>query len=224
MSSGSRFPIPKRRSRRCSRRSDRAPELAAEQAVVGFCGGPFTVAGYLVEGKPSREFADEALMYGEPQVWHALMEKLAGRSARTSPRRPAPAPTSCSCSTRGSARSRRPTTWSSSRPGRRGSSRRRVDVPTIHFGTGTDAALDVAAAGGDVIGLDWRDPARRRLGAVGATAACRATSTRPSCSGRGSASRRRRTTSSPRRRPPGPHLQPRPRRAARDRTQPCSDG
>src|SRR5262249_34321352 len=32
-------------------------ELAQEQAVIGFCGGPFTVAGYLVEGKPSREFA-----------------------------------------------------------------------------------------------------------------------------------------------------------------------
>src|SRR4051812_28168078 len=31
-------------------------ELAPEKAVVGFCGGPFTVAGYLVEGKPSRDF------------------------------------------------------------------------------------------------------------------------------------------------------------------------
>ena len=38
----------------------------------------------------------------------------------------------------------------------------------------------MAAAGGDVIGLDWRDPARRRLGAVGPTAPCRGTSTRPS--------------------------------------------
>src|SRR5215470_6674128 len=49
-------------------------ELAPEQAVVGFCGGPFTVAGYLVEGKPSREFAIvKKLMYGEPDVWNALM-------------------------------------------------------------------------------------------------------------------------------------------------------
>ncbi|MFL5927352.1 MAG: uroporphyrinogen decarboxylase family protein, partial [Gaiellaceae bacterium] len=39
-------------------------ELAPEQAVIGFCGGPFTVAGYLVEGKPSREFGTvKALMY-----------------------------------------------------------------------------------------------------------------------------------------------------------------
>ena len=33
-------------------------ELRPDQAVVGFCGGPFTVAGYLVEGKPSREFTE----------------------------------------------------------------------------------------------------------------------------------------------------------------------
>ena len=34
----------------------RAARAAPDQAVVGFCGGPFTVAGYLVEGRPSREF------------------------------------------------------------------------------------------------------------------------------------------------------------------------
>jgi uroporphyrinogen decarboxylase len=44
-------------------------ELSPEQAVVGFCGGPFTVAGYLVEGRPSRDFAKtKALMYREPDV------------------------------------------------------------------------------------------------------------------------------------------------------------
>ena len=44
--------------------------LRPDQAVVGFCGGPFTVAGYLVEGKPSREFPTlKALMYREPATW-----------------------------------------------------------------------------------------------------------------------------------------------------------
>jgi uroporphyrinogen decarboxylase len=53
-------------------------ELAADQALVGFCGGPFTVAGYLVEGKPTRDFVRvKELMYREPGVWHALMERLA---------------------------------------------------------------------------------------------------------------------------------------------------
>src|SRR5437762_2783598 len=57
-------------------------ELAAEKALVGFCGGPFTVAGYLVEGKPSRDFArTKALMYREPAVWHALMERLTAQFA-----------------------------------------------------------------------------------------------------------------------------------------------
>src|SRR5215216_3993327 len=52
--------------------------LAPEQALVGFCGGPFTVAGYLIEGRPTREFARvKALMYSEPALWAALMEKLA---------------------------------------------------------------------------------------------------------------------------------------------------
>src|SRR4051812_37710588 len=52
-------------------------ELRDDQAVIGFCGGPFTVAGYLIEGKPSREFATvKAMMYREPAIWHALMEKL----------------------------------------------------------------------------------------------------------------------------------------------------
>src|SRR5437870_2604078 len=56
--------------------------LAPEQAVIGFAGGPFTVAGYLIEGKPTREFAlTKACMYGEPDIWHGLMDKLAATFA-----------------------------------------------------------------------------------------------------------------------------------------------
>ena len=41
--------------------------LAPDRALVGFCGGPFTVAGYLIEGKPTREFAKtKACMFGSP--------------------------------------------------------------------------------------------------------------------------------------------------------------
>src|SRR4029453_9539815 len=47
--------------------------VAPRRALVGFCGGPFTVAGYVVEGKPTREFAlTKRSMYGSPEVWHAL--------------------------------------------------------------------------------------------------------------------------------------------------------
>src|ERR671937_934944 len=58
-------------------------ELSPERAGIGFCGGPFTVAGYLIEGKPSRDFVKvKTMMYREPAVWHALMEKLADQFAR----------------------------------------------------------------------------------------------------------------------------------------------
>ena len=53
-------------------------ELPAEKALVGFAGGPFTVAAYLVEGRPSREFSQaKAFMLREPAVWDALLARLA---------------------------------------------------------------------------------------------------------------------------------------------------
>ena len=134
-------------------------ELAPAQAVVGFCGGPFTVAGYLVEGKPSREFATvKALMYREPGVWHALMDKLSdcfsgyvAAQARAGADLVqlfdswvgvlAPADYEELVAP-----------WSARILAGAG-------APTIHFGTGTATLLPaMARAGGDVIGLDWRLP------------------------------------------------------------------
>src|SRR3954465_14071687 len=58
-------------------------ELAPERAVIGFCGGPFTGAGHLIEGKRSRGLSKvKSLMYREPDVWHALCDKLADQFAR----------------------------------------------------------------------------------------------------------------------------------------------
>jgi uroporphyrinogen decarboxylase len=134
-------------------------ELREDQGVVGFAGGPFTVAGYLVEGRPTREFVKtKGLMYGEPAVWHALMEKLTETFVRYL-RAKADA---------GSDVIQLFDSWVGAlsvddylefvAP----YSRRilaAVDVPTIHFGTGTAHLLrTMAAAGGDVIGLDWRIP------------------------------------------------------------------
>ena len=62
--------------------------------MIGFCGGPFTVAGYLIEGKPSREFLNvKRMMYARPETWHALMEKLTDASRATSGPRCERAPT-----------------------------------------------------------------------------------------------------------------------------------
>ena len=50
--------------------------------LIGFAGAPFTVASYLVEGGPSKEHAKtKAMMFGAPEVWDALMRKIAGISA-----------------------------------------------------------------------------------------------------------------------------------------------
>src|SRR5687767_9509908 len=45
--------------------------------LIGFCGAPFTVASYIIEGGSSREFLKtKTMMYSAPEVWRALMEKL----------------------------------------------------------------------------------------------------------------------------------------------------
>ena len=50
--------------------------------LIGFAGAPFTVASYLVEGGPSKEHAKtKAMMFGAPDVWDALMRKIAAISA-----------------------------------------------------------------------------------------------------------------------------------------------
>jgi uroporphyrinogen decarboxylase len=106
-------------------------ELDDSKALVGFCGAPFTVAGYLVEGKPSRDFPrTKSLMYRDPETWHALLDTLAEQFARYVRRRSTRARTRFRCSTRGSACSRLPTTTSSSRPTRRGSSTRWTRPPS----------------------------------------------------------------------------------------------
>ncbi|MCI0345772.1 MAG: uroporphyrinogen decarboxylase, partial [Chloroflexi bacterium] len=52
-------------------------ELDGAAGVIGFSGAPFTLACYLIEGRPSREFATaKAFMYREPAAWHDLMERL----------------------------------------------------------------------------------------------------------------------------------------------------
>jgi len=53
-------------------------ELDPAQALIGFAGAPFTLAAYLVEGRPSRDFVrTKSLMYGAPATWRLLMDRLA---------------------------------------------------------------------------------------------------------------------------------------------------
>jgi uroporphyrinogen decarboxylase len=135
-------------------------ELDDEKALVGFCGGPFTVAGYLVEGKPSRGFArTKALMYREPATWHALLDVLAEQFAGYV----------AAQSTAGAdviqlfdswVGALSPADYDEFVAPYSARILDAVDVPTIHFGTGVTEELlrALARAGGDVIGLDWRVP------------------------------------------------------------------
>ena len=129
-------------------------ELSDERAVVGFCGAPFTVAGYLVEGKPSRDFAKtKRLMYSEPRTWHLLMAKLADGFSRYVQEQVEA----------GADVIQLFDSWvgvlspSDYREFVAPYSSRILDAvgaPTIHFGTGTATLLD--QLDGDVVGLDWR--------------------------------------------------------------------
>jgi uroporphyrinogen decarboxylase len=136
--------------------------LRDDQAVVGFCGGPFTVAAYLVQGRPSRDFPRvKELMYREPATWHALMEKLTEQfAAYVAAKVQAGADVVQLFDSWVGALSAADydefvAPWSARVLAA-------VAAPTIHFGTGTATILQqLAAAGGDVVGFDWRIPLDR---------------------------------------------------------------
>jgi uroporphyrinogen decarboxylase len=139
--------------------------------LIGFAGAPFTVASYLVEGGPSREHAlTKAMMFGAPDVWDALMRKIAGISAAYLEVQVAA----------GASAVQLFDSWAGAlTPGdyeayvmphsaevlaRAGA----LGVPRIHFGVGTANLLGLMAeAGGDVVGVDWRTPLATAIGQVG---------------------------------------------------------
>ncbi len=139
--------------------------------LIGFAGGPFTLACYLIEGGPSRNFdRTKSLLYGNPPLWHALAGRLteitisflrvqvaAGVSAvqlfdswagilSPADYRSAVLPYSARI-------------FAALEP---------TGVPRIHFGVGTGELLGLLGeAGADVVGVDWRvplDEAARRVG------------------------------------------------------------
>jgi uroporphyrinogen decarboxylase len=142
--------------------------VRADQAVIGFCGGPFTVAGYLIEGRPSRDFHTvKTMMYREPATWHALMDKLADAfAAYIAAKARSGADVIQLFDSWVGALS--PSDYDEFVAPYSARILAAVEVPTIHFGTGTAMLLAaMAEAGGDVIGLDWRIPLDRGWAEVG---------------------------------------------------------
>jgi uroporphyrinogen decarboxylase len=144
-------------------------ELAGRQGIIGFAGSPFTLACYLIEGRPSRDYAiAKAFMYREPAAWHALMSKLAEVVIRYLNAQVAAGVHVVQVfdSWIGALSPGDYVTYVQAHQARVFASVR--GAPTIHFGTGTAALLELMAeAGGDVIGVDARqslDVAWQRIG------------------------------------------------------------
>jgi uroporphyrinogen decarboxylase len=133
-------------------------ELAGRAGVIGFSGAPFTLACYLIEGRPSRDYATaKAFMFRHPEAWADLMERLStmvSRYLRAQVEAGADVVQLFDSWVGGLS----PADYRSFvQPHVRRIFETLSDVPTIHFGTGTGGLLeDLAAAGGDVIGLDHR--------------------------------------------------------------------
>jgi uroporphyrinogen decarboxylase len=130
--------------------------------LIGFAGAPFTLASYLVEGGPSRDHAKtKAFMHGAPELWSALLARLA-RIAATFLRVQVEA---------GAAAVQLFDSWAGAlsaadyahfvQPHSAAvfAALADLDVPKVHFGVGTGELLGLMGeAGADVVGVDWRVP------------------------------------------------------------------
>ncbi len=142
--------------------------------LIGFAGAPFTVASYLVEGGPSKEHArTKAMMFGAPEVWEALMRKIASISAAyLAVQVEAGASAVQLFDSWAGAMSpedyrRYGLPYSAEVLAGVGT----VGVPRIHFGVGTGELLGLMGeAGADVVGVDWRVPLADGLRRVGGRA------------------------------------------------------
>ena len=139
--------------------------------LIGFAGAPFTVASYLVEGGPSKDHArTKAMMHGAPEVWDALLRKIAGIAAAYLEVQVAA----------GASAVQLFDSWAgaltpadyrdfvmphSARVLERAGA---LGVPRIHFGVGTANLLGpMGEAGADVVGVDWRTPLADAIAVVG---------------------------------------------------------
>ena len=144
----------------------------ADVPFIGFAGAPFTLASYLIEGGGSRDYAaTKAFMYRHPAAWDALLTHLADSMAAYLRAQVAAGAQALQVfdSWAGALSPADYATRVLPASRRLFAGIRETDVPVIHFGTGTSGFLEAfAAAGGDVIGVDWRvplDEAGRRVGA-----------------------------------------------------------
>ncbi len=139
--------------------------------LIGFAGAPFTLASYLIEGGPSRTYLKtKAMMYGAPELWHALLDRLADITLaflRTQVDAGVSAiqlfDSWAGALSEADYRAHVLPHSAKVLGGLAG-----AGVPRIHFGVGTAVLLGaMGEAGADVVGVDWRTPLDRATSLIG---------------------------------------------------------
>ncbi|MFR9788350.1 uroporphyrinogen decarboxylase [Streptomyces sp. MB22_4] len=139
--------------------------------LIGFAGAPFTLASYLVEGGPSRTYENaKAMMYGDPELWADLLDRLADITAAFLKVQIEAGASAVQlfdswAGALAPADYRRSVLPASAKVF---DAVAEYGVPRLHFGVGTGELLGLMGeAGADVVGVDWRvplDEAARRVG------------------------------------------------------------
>ena len=137
-------------------------ELGGRTPLIGFAGAPFTVASYLIEGRPSRTYGlTKAMMHGDPDLWRALLDRLADMAIASL----------LAQIDAGASAIQLFDSWAGSlspdvyealvmpASAKVFAAIEATGVPRIHFGVGTGELLGLMGdAGADVVGVDWRVP------------------------------------------------------------------
>lgn len=146
-------------------------ELEGRVPLIGFGGAPFTLAAYAIEGGPSASYAHtKTFMYSQPAAWHQLCDFFAGAMTGYLKAQVEAGAQALQVfdSWAGSLSRHDYREFVLPHSRRLLSGLAETGVPLIHFGVGTAAILrEMAEAGGDVIGLDWRQPLDEAWAVVG---------------------------------------------------------
>lgn len=147
-------------------------ELDEAVPLIGFSGAPFTVASYMIEGGPSRDYRHaKTMMHARPDVWGALMEKLSASLSDylLAQIRAGAQAVQLFDSWVGALSPQDYERYVLPYSSRVLKAAEVAGVPVIHFGTGNATLLSLMKrAGGTVIGLDWRIPLDQGWQALGA--------------------------------------------------------
>jgi uroporphyrinogen decarboxylase len=146
-------------------------ELEHKVPLIGFGGAPFTMAAYAIEGGPSTTYArTKAFMYAQPAAWHTLCDRFATVMGNYLVAQVAAGAQAIQVFDSWVGQLSRSDYRQYALPHTRRIFERLAPtgVPTIHFGVNTGAILgEMRAAGGDVIGVDWRMPLDDAWAAIG---------------------------------------------------------